>query len=652
MTALTGAANVAVAPAMSPLAVGDRIAETFLTIEDRALLSLDNVVSIAASDDDKSTVLDFRYCGDPMTAIRPGDGEEVETSAAIKLPKELLQNYIGAKITAVNICAGFNATTYKNHVTDLTLFLSHDIFNQQPFYTQPGRLERVSRRWNEIPMKTPYVIDGKEDLYVGYSMIRPTMNDAIFVVDRSPNFTGCTLWTNYEYEGERKWEDLSGTWGSLCLRLTIEGDNLPQYDATITGLTTPDVVAFGTRFTGAFTVTNHGVKPISSVVIQSQVGNEEPVSSTIKLPKAIEYNSSFNVSLENIVCNTEGLKVPVTVSIVSVNGNDDVYPGDNSLTNYVRCFPEGAGFIRHFVFEEGTGTWCGYCPRGAYAMDCMLEKYDDGTFIGIAAHQGDPMQISVKGIDGSSQVDFNHGYGDQFTMVGSYPHARYGRVASYGTNIPSVDYVEEAYLAQMKIPAIADLKFDLYISDDNDTITVHGKTEFAIASEDEYRMVYVLLEDGLGPYPQSNYFAGTNRTEVGPWGTTYGNPQSTVFNHVARYVTSYKGVDGTVPYPVRTSEVYKHTATIPLANLMNKNIAKASVVGMIVNTRTGEIENALLVHCNDQLPKQSGIEDVVAAEGESAPVWYTIQGVRVAEPSVPGVYVKVTGAKSEKVLVK
>lgn len=50
------------------------------------------------------------------------------------------------------------------------------------------------------------------------------------------------------------------------------------------------------------------------------------------------------------------------------------------------------------VMEEGTGTWCGWCPFGAAALDYYVDHYNgkDGNpkAIGIAIHDGDPMMIS------------------------------------------------------------------------------------------------------------------------------------------------------------------------------------------------------------------------------------------------------------------
>ena len=42
------------------------------------------------------------------------------------------------------------------------------------------------------------------------------------------------------------------------------------------------------------------------------------------------------------------------------------------------------------VGEEATGTWCGWCPRGAVALNWMDHDYE-GYWQGIAVHNGDPM---------------------------------------------------------------------------------------------------------------------------------------------------------------------------------------------------------------------------------------------------------------------
>ena len=49
----------------------------------------------------------------------------------------------------------------------------------------------------------------------------------------------------------------------------------------------------------------------------------------------------------------------------------------------------------------------------------------------------------------------------------------------------------------------------------------------------------------------------------------------------------------------------------------------------------------------------SGIDDIATDNANAAPVFYTIQGVRVdASQLTPGLYIKVTGNKTEKVVIK
>ena len=55
--------------------------------------------------------------------------------------------------------------------------------------------------------------------------------------------------------------------------------------------------------------------------------------------------------------------------------------------------------VKRVLVEEGTGAWCGYCPRGATTLINTIEKYP-GKVIGVAVHNnngrglaGDQMTI-------------------------------------------------------------------------------------------------------------------------------------------------------------------------------------------------------------------------------------------------------------------
>jgi len=62
----------------------------------------------------------------------------------------------------------------------------------------------------------------------------------------------------------------------------------------------------------------------------------------------------------------------INVSINLVNGEVDSGTSTNNgnaKINTLSSIP-----LKRVVFEEGTGTWCGFCPRGAVAMEYMQKK--------------------------------------------------------------------------------------------------------------------------------------------------------------------------------------------------------------------------------------------------------------------------------------
>jgi hypothetical protein len=47
------------------------------------------------------------------------------------------------------------------------------------------------------------------------------------------------------------------------------------------------------------------------------------------------------------------------------------------------------------VYEEATGTWCGWCVRGHIGLKDMEHYHPDGSWIGIAVHNADPMVLAA-----------------------------------------------------------------------------------------------------------------------------------------------------------------------------------------------------------------------------------------------------------------
>lgn len=75
---------------------------------------------------------------------------------------------------------------------------------------------------------------------------------------------------------------------------------------------------------------------------------------------------------------------------VELTGDADV-TNDTGTTDLV-----GVAFkpTKKILLEEGTGTWCGWCPRGTVYMDSLWHDYPQGVSP-VAVHNGDPMVNTV-----------------------------------------------------------------------------------------------------------------------------------------------------------------------------------------------------------------------------------------------------------------
>ena len=130
------------------------------------------------------------------------------------------------------------------------------------------------------------------------------------------------------------------------------------------------------------------------------------------------------------------------------------------------------------------------------------------------------------------------------------------------------------------------------------------------------------------------------------------------YNDVVRYGSIYDGEPVTeIPSEVEALDKYTVTTQIDLSNLTNRNNSCISV--LLLDGKTGRVVNATRQPLNGERWDpwgSSGVETVAASKpvvesGET--VYYDLQGRRIAaEPTQPGIYVRRTGDKAEKVLIK
>lgn len=529
---------------------------------------------------------------------------------AIEIPKEVAQAWKGSKVTAVNIGYGTSANPIVN------IYITKDL-EGEPVMMQEAEIQ-TQEGWNIIDLDTPYEIDG-DAFYVGYQNAVSTRNDRPLGIDGVPTTLSYADIFAVYYGNEHIYDHL-GTYGSVCLKIGIDGASMPDFGMLPETLYGDEVTGVGDPFDSYFFVVNTGKKPISSATVECKVGGEVVTPENILVrgdgsttPEAYDYIPFGTVGmiyLEGIKSYVSGDDLPVDVKITGIGSLDGTsQTGDfGSLTSSISIYEET--FERNVVVEEFTGTWCGNCPIGIVGMDYMSKNYGNDKFIGIAIHWDDEMQVN-------SYVEMLRYYNSD----GSFPNAVINRVENI---YPSADDLEAAYENYIRIKSPGKVELSCSYNEETKEIIANSTSTFGFNQEGgaNYALAFVLTEDQVGPYVQINYFTGS-QLDLDGWQNKPGYV-SWYFDHVARNIWYGFGIDNSLPATIEKDKEYDFGITLPTSNV--RNIDNCHVIVLLLNYRTGEILNAAQVSMAG-----AGVEELEAQPADGLYKVYNPQGIKVLE---------------------
>lgn len=159
------------------------------------------------------------------------------------------------------------------------------------------------------------------------------------------------------------------------------------------------------------------------------------------------------------------------------------------------------------MVEDYTGTWCGYCPRLATALENTVNL--DSNVIPVAIHDDNDMLFPY-----ANEME------NAFSVTG-FPTGKVNRTITWNESTSQpISYTDERQKMGLAINS----------SISGNVITAEVKVHYDLGESNDQRLVVYLLENGL-VYPQENYYNGDTSS---PWYQA-GNPiQNFVHDHVAR----------------------------------------------------------------------------------------------------------------------
>ena len=493
-------------------------------------------------------------------------------------------------------------------------------------------------KWVEVTFRQPYVLTA-EGVYVGYSFTVPsvdTSNDSDpaktpVMCIASTNTSNLYIHTSRTY---RKWkllEETTLTAGRApAFVVRLGGDRIRQNAASFSAPDELDAYAMlGKQKTFSLTLNNHGTANISRIEYEVTVDGQvvDTQSKSVSL-KGTYYGQHTTVKVNVPAQETAGA-FSVGINVKKVNGvdNEDADPITTFNMAFLSEMPKHKPLM-----EEYTGGWCGYCPRGMAAMEAMTEKHGD-EFVGVAYHNGDPMQITNNTPNTPS----------------GYPHAYIDRVIDtdpfFGTSNSSLG-IEKDWKNRQTILTPAALELKATWTDDTHTaIAATARASFIFTLEDNpYQLSYILVADDLhstsSKWNQSNYYSGDGTSD--PYLKSWAQQAATIrdlhFNDVAIQLSCQgsAALENSLPQHVTATQRCEHTYTFDIsANSLVQDKSQLRVVAVLINTRTGEVANAEKANVPD--PEETGISehksDVITA------TYTDLAGRRVNSP-VSGIYVK------------
>ncbi|MFN8395034.1 MAG: Omp28-related outer membrane protein [Bacteroidia bacterium] len=265
----------------------------------------------------------------------------------------------------------------------------------------------------------------------------------------------------------------------------------------------------------------------------------------------------------------------LVVTVSNVNGaGQDGDPNDDQGTRAVSISAVPAA-DKIVVGEEGTGTWCQWCPRGAVYMDYMHDTYD-GYWAGIAVHNQDPMTMT----------DYD---GPFSGFLSGYP----GCLVERGTEIDPSD-LEHDFLQKIQVAPTAALVNGAVWNSGTRQLDVSVTYNFSGSANQNWKVLCVLTEDSVtgttALYAQSNAYSNN---AVGPMGGFENLPASVPaaqmnYNHVARALTPNFGGFNGFTGPVNSGAIHTFNYSFNLPNDWDEN--QIHIIGMLIND-LGEIDN-------------------------------------------------------------
>lgn len=355
------------------------------------------------------------------------------------------------------------------------------------------------------------------------------------------------------------------------IRVYIQGAS----DIALTAAAPAEGDANGYKMTGGTatitgSVYNYGSAPLTSYVVKYKQGSNAVQSYTASGSIAPLTGGTFTHSVPFTVPSAGTFPIKVWVELTG-----DSYHNDDTANAQV----VGVAFmpVKRLVFEEGTGTWCQWCPRGNVRMEELAETFP-GKASQIAVHNADPMTVAA--YDNFMGTNFPNGYPNVITDRTKGINTDPGNIISiYNANKDNFGFAEFT----MGTPTVTGTSVSVPV------------TILPAATITNPKLSLVVTESNVtgtgSSWNQKNAYAGGGQGVMGGWETRTSSVSGVNFHFVARSITpSPAGEASGLPATLVAGTTYTATLTATL-NAAWKSV-DLQYIAMLIDGNNGKVLNS------------------------------------------------------------
>lgn len=324
-----------------------------------------------------SAQLRLGYCGEePVTNVLRNSSTTSTISCAMALTPEMTADYAFASIASLRI-----ALAEPQNLATLRIWVREALGEGEELAAADINPTTLTPGWNSLEFTTPVSLQDCGTLYCGYSY---TQSAANYIPVSGQKGTNDAFWI----AANGHWQDYSKKYAPVCIQAELSSSY--QHAAQLNSVQFEHAYTSGSPLTLQFGVRNLGTQPLTSVVLEGQMPDENAWHYPIDLedhPLSLGENGYYQVEIP-YPTELTGADQRMTISLTAPNGQ----PNENQRQTTDSLYFEVASPLpaladSPMLVELFTSEGNGLAPAGLYHAEQALGLCKRPTIV-ISRHEG------------------------------------------------------------------------------------------------------------------------------------------------------------------------------------------------------------------------------------------------------------------------